>query len=350
MTRDYSATINEPTSATTIPLGRHVERSRLDEAHFAMPLAIERPARIRRFAPEYRLPERGEPGNRCLTGPLGMAVAISGPPSPLRREGVEAPVRWLRCHLREPTKPTTVASIHEGCRRNWKFRRGDILPPIDALEGFFNLSPHFVLDGPCVSAVEPLDYHTTQGEVAATMIDVLISTPHQIMDRHSLEQACRDAGIKKGTYTVWTTYAEWIEHFAPNVWGIRGSKPSPAAVEVAQAAAAARRRSEPRRTEWAWDVSGNIVQTMFVTTSFLRTGVMSFDREIHGLLAGRSIEIHAGGVRVATVKLGGSHWFSWGWHPALEALNASVGKVLRIKVDLATRRADVFLGGSELWV
>ena len=245
--------------------------------------------------------------------------------------------------------PQTVTSIHEGARRQWKFRQLDILPPSPAMQVFFEQSPYFVVEGDLVRPIEPLDYHELLGTTTATMIDVLKESPYQVMDRQSLTEACEDAGIAKGTYGIWTTYAEWMENFGPNVWGLRGSSPNPGAVEAIRLAARVRRKADPRRKKWTWTTDGRIAQTMDVTTSFLSTGVITFVSEIQNMLAGSSLAVFLDGKNVATVKLGANHSFSWGWFPAISALDAKLGDVLRITVDMAAKTAEVQLGGEELW-
>jgi hypothetical protein len=245
--------------------------------------------------------------------------------------------------------PQTVASIHEGARRIWKFRQLDILPPVDAMKAFFEASPYFIVNGDEVAPVEPLDYHDILGGVSVAMIEVLKSSPYQVMDRQSLHEACLNAGIAKGTFGVWTTFAEWMERFAPSVWGLRGSKPNPAAVATIRHAALARSKAEPHQKSWSWGPDGSVIQTLDVTTSLLNTGVLSFDTEVSSILAGQSLSIFKDGELVATAKVGTEHLFSWGWFPALNALGAQRGSVLRIEINLAARRATVIIGGHELW-
>lgn len=245
--------------------------------------------------------------------------------------------------------PQTVASIYEGARRMWKFRRLDILPPISAMKIFFEESPYFSIENDLVRPIEALSYRDILGRTTATMIDVLKGSPYQVMDRQSLYEACSDAGIPAGTYGIWTTYAEWMEKFGPNVWGLRGSSPNPAAVETIRKAARARLKAEPRRKMWAWAPDGRIAQTMDVTTSFISTGVLSFVPEIQNILAGQSLAISFKGEQVATAKLGDDHAFCWGWHPAIHAIGAKRGDVLRITIDVAARAAELHLGGQEIW-
>lgn len=245
--------------------------------------------------------------------------------------------------------PQSVESIHAGARRVWKFRRLDILPPVDAMTEFFAASPYFVVEDELVSPVGPLDYREIHGEAAATMIDVLKGSPYQVMDRQSLYEACDAAGIAQGTYGVWTTYAEWMEKFGPNVWGLRGSRPNAGAVEAIRLAAKARTKAEPRRKSWEWTTGGRVAQTMDVTTPLTSTGVLTFVAEIQKLLAGETLSVRISGDPVATVKLGENHSFCWGWHPVLAALGAKQGDVFRITIGIQSRSADVELGGQELW-
>lgn len=245
--------------------------------------------------------------------------------------------------------PQTVMSIHDGARRMWKFRGLDILAPVEAMRAFFAANPDFIVEGDLVSPIEPLDYHSLLGDMTATMIDVLKASPYQVMDRQSLNEACLDAGIARGTFGIWTTYAEWMEKFAPNVWGLRGSNPNPAAVHTIRIAARARSKAEPRRKAWAWARDGTLVHTMDVTTSLLSTGVLSLDPDVHNLLAGQTLDVYKDGQKVATVKLGAHHSFCWGWHPALAAIGVQKGHVVQIRVNIASRTAEVRKGGQELW-
>jgi hypothetical protein len=246
--------------------------------------------------------------------------------------------------------PQTVASVREGCSRRWKFLRLDTLPPpVEAMKAFFEASPHFVVKGELVEPITPLDYREVLGDTSVTMIDVLKSQPHQIMDRQSFTEACDEAGIASGTHGVWTTYAAWMEGFGPNVWGLRGSNPNPAVVEVVRKAALKRSKTELKRKKWAWDANGLAVQTFDIRTSFANTGVMSFVPDIHNLLAGQQLTVLRSGNAVGTIKLGDDHSFSWGWSPVLKALNAQQGKVMRAAVNVGARTVEVQVGGEELW-
>lgn len=245
--------------------------------------------------------------------------------------------------------PQSVESIHEGCRRMWRFRKVEVLPSISAMRSFFDASPHFVHTGNLVEPVVPLDFREVLGPQTIAMIEVLKSQPHQIMDRRTLTDACDEAGIAKGTYGIWMTFAEWMESFGPNVWGLRGSNPNPAVVEAVRLEAKNRAKAEARRKEWAWDAGGHAVQTFDIRSSFIYSGVMSFSPEIHKVIAGQQLTVRHAGEKLGVVKLGGDHPFCWGWAPVLKSFNATTGNVMRISLNVSAKEADVIVGGQELW-
>jgi hypothetical protein len=245
--------------------------------------------------------------------------------------------------------PQSVASIQEGARRQWKFHRLDILAPADALRGFLRASPYFTVKDDQVSHNQPLDYHDTLGDVSANMVDVLKSSPYQVMDRQSLRDACVDAGVSPSTFNLWTTYAEWMQKFAPNVWGLRGASPSPAVINAIQRAARARLSAEPRRKSWQWDADGTITHTMDVTTSMVHSGTFSFSAELHPMLAGKNLVIIVNGAAAGNAKVGEGHYWSWGWGNALKVIGAAQADVLRIRLNLNTSTAVLERGGQELW-
>ena len=119
--------------------------------------------------------------------------------------------------------PLSVGSIHDGAKRMWKFRKVAVLPPVSRMQGFFEASPYFIVEGDMVRSLEPLDYHVVQGEITAAMIDVLknLLPSHWIGD-HSRRPA--PTQCPRRDLRVWTTYAEWMENLAMTC-GVAGSSP-----------------------------------------------------------------------------------------------------------------------------
>lgn len=245
--------------------------------------------------------------------------------------------------------PQTVVSIHEGARRVWKFRKLDILPPVEAMRGFFSASPHFIVENDVVSPVKPLDYHDVLGGTTASMVDVLKSTPHQVMDRRTLSEACAEAGLSSSTVSIWMTFAEWMENIAPNVWGLRGSNPHPAVVEQIRADAKARSAFEVRRREFSWAADGTLEVTADITAAFLGSGTLTFDSASHRAVAGKKFKMIYEGVEVGAIKVGDEHCWSWGWSKVLSQHGAKLGDVLRANFDLIDNTATVVVGGEKMW-
>lgn len=245
--------------------------------------------------------------------------------------------------------PQTVESLQAGLRRHWKFRSRDIVPTVEAMRVFLQASPMFDVHDGLVSSVEPLDYHDVHGEVAASMIDVLKESPYQVMDRASLQEACADAGIAAGTYGVWTTYAEWMDTFGTNVWGLRGSNPSPAVVAEVQRAAKLRHASEAHRTEWTWSPDGGVVLSADVSTSARTSGTFSFDPSLLEQVGSAQFDLTYDGAPAGRLKTSEHHYWTWGWGKVFAATQAKVGDVLRITLDLAAGTGVVVKGGQELW-
>lgn len=252
-------------------------------------------------------------------------------------------------HILSVNSPQTVASLQEGLRRNQKFRKRDIVPPAEAMAVFIDASPHFTLTGDLVAPVQELDYHRELGLVTASMVDVLKASRWQVMDRASLFEAWEDAEIKPGTAGVWTTYAEWMENFALNVWGLRGATPSPAVIAEIQADAKTRRESEPRRTRWGWTAAGTVELVVDVSTPVRQSGTVTFRQNIGQTIGDQRLPVFVDGAEAGELKISADHVWTWGWGPALAATGAKVGDVLRMELDLSAGTATATLGGQELW-
>lgn len=247
-------------------------------------------------------------------------------------------------HLRSMlsvNSPQSITSLREGVRRAYKFRGRDIVPPAEAMRAFIEQSEDFLLIDETVDAVAPLNYRDVLGPVSAQMVDVLKACPYQVMDRASLWEACRDAGIAPGTSSVWTTYAEWMEHIAPNVWGLRGTRVSPAVVAELRRAAKARHESEPHSTSWTWTIDGQISLVMDVSTSTRTSGVFSFDSALREITRGRSFSAIVEGSSIGQLRFSAQHQWSWGWSPVFLATGAAQGDVLNAVLDLAAGTAAV---------
>ena len=181
------------------------------------------------------------------------------------------------------------------------------------------------------------------------MVDVLKASPYGVMDRASFNQACEDAGIAKGTYTVWTTYAEYLELIVRNVLGLRGVKVSPGVVKEIQQAARIRAAAEPHQTRWEWTPDGRIALTMDVNTSSYSSGVWTFDASLRNTIGARRFAAWVDGERAGEIAIGEEHNWVWGSAPAMRLTGARRGDVMRAVLNLQLGTAEINKGGRELW-
>jgi hypothetical protein len=246
-------------------------------------------------------------------------------------------------------QPQSLASVQVGVRRYFKFRKRDVVPPIEAMRVFLANHQEFVVDGDRVTSITKLDYHEVLGPGASAVVDVLKASEHQAMDWQSLAEACGDVGVNANSLTVWSTYASWLEKVGRRVYALRGSNPNPAAVTELERFARQRTASEARRTEWSWLPDGKLRLTMYVTTSLLSTGTFSAWGTLPAVITGRDIALTSDGDRLGYLKTSHTHQWAWGLGVAVRGLGATVGDVLRISIDLAECTGFVEVGGHELW-
>jgi hypothetical protein len=245
--------------------------------------------------------------------------------------------------------PLPAASVYDGFRRTQRFRGRDIVPSLDAVTEFLSDHPEFTVSGGLVALVEPLDYHDVLGPVAGQMVDVFKASPFGVMDRATMHEECTAAGIAVGTFTIWTTYAEWMANFGRNVWGLRGTQVPPSVVDEIQAAARARGRAEARHRSWSWGPDGRLVLVADVNTSLWTSGVITLPPPVRQILGARRFAAaHAHGAG-GTLAFSSDHDWTWGWGPALRELQARVGDVVRATLDLTDGTAWVEVGDRRLF-
>jgi len=245
--------------------------------------------------------------------------------------------------------PLPAASVYDGFRRAQRFRGRDIVPSLGAVTEFLCDHPEFTVSGGLVALVEPLDYHDVLGPVAGQMVDVFKASPFGVMDRATMHEECTAAGIAVGTFTIWTTYAEWMANFGRNVWGLRGTQVPPSVVDEIQAAALARSRAEARDRSWSWGPDGRLVLVADVNTSLWTSGVITFPPPVRQILGARRFAAaHAHGAG-GTLAFSGDHDWTWGWGPPLRELQARIGDVVRATLDLTDGTAWVEVGDRRLF-
>lgn len=252
-------------------------------------------------------------------------------------------------------EPQTLEDMHEGVARNYRWRSatgtGRLLelrvPGLCELSAFYDSHPafEFTADRRLV-ANQPVDIESIGAEKLA-MVGVLRSQPFGVMDRNSLLNACREAGMKAATATVFTTYAECIKNFGPNVWGLRGAVVPEEVIHATQRHARTASKTHDRRNVDGTTESGRPWMARKVTPSFLNSGVIPFDWGKNQLTDSKLIAIDMlDGEPVGSLRFVNN--FNYGYIPFLGKHSLSVGDVIRVLADPESDRCHIEFGGDEL--
>jgi hypothetical protein len=247
-----------------------------------------------------------------------------------------------------------LEDMQEGIEREFNFRistgagrLADLCTPsTDQLRQFYASYPAFILEGDWVSSIAPIPL-SLLGEEKQALVNLLRAAPDHVMDRPSLMAACDELGLNRATVGVWTSYAECLKRFGPNVWGLRGAHVSEAVVERVQKEARSTSRSYDRTKLDGRTASGGVWMARRLTPTLIYSGVLPFDWA-NDVLAGRAFEAieMVSGESLGTLKFDTN--FNWGYTSIFAKERPKPGDVLRLTVDLRDGLAYLELGGDEL--
>jgi hypothetical protein len=235
----------------------------------------------------------------------------------------------------------SVASIRQGLRRSYTYRRIDVVPPSDVLREFFREYPEFVIDAhDVVTSVEPLNYLRELGDTERILVEVLRGIPSGLLDRAELEAAVTGRGVNPSTFSVFTTYSPVLDHPAVNVWCLRGHDVQPAAVEALRDIVATRGR--PRRMiGYGWQEDGTLSVTTVVNN--VSSPVIGIPSDVSRYVADRQFAAFTqDGSDTGTIVID-DRGTSWGYGPFLRRRGAEVGDVLTIRFDLVGEQVTLLL-------
>ena len=252
-------------------------------------------------------------------------------------------------------QPQSLTDMHEGIVRHYRWRSASgsgrfptlTAPYPSQLSAFYASHPAFALDrDDCVIARQPVDIESLGAEKLA-MVGVLRSQPFWVMDRNSLIDACRDAGMKAATAGVFTTYAECIKNFGHNVWGLRGAVVPDEVVLATQRRARVTRQSYDRHCVRGATQSGRPWMARKVTPTFLNSGVMPFDWGKDALADRKLTALDMlDGEQIGTLRF--VNGFNYGYVPYIGKHSMSVGDVIRVLADPESGVCHIESGGDEL--
>lgn len=241
--------------------------------------------------------------------------------------------------------PMDIASLREGIRRRYRWRRLHLVAPRAILLKFYEVHPDFVVDGDQVSSKTPLDYRKELGASEQAMVDVLRTVPAGILDRASFLDACLQRGINANTFSVLTTYSSVISHPETDAWSIRGARIDPMALK-ALLDANARRPRERRMLAYGWSPDGNLwIAYRIASPNGIVVGI---PRPIGPYLSGREFAaIAEDGSSVGTVVIS-DELSSWGYAPFLTRRGGDDGDVLVVTFDLLANTAQLRLDAPDV--
>jgi hypothetical protein len=219
-----------------------------------------------------------------------------------------------------------------------------VVPPVAVLEDFYTSRPEFILNvDRTVSSSASLDPKEYLSDTEQEMVEVLRSAPDGIMDRSGFIDSCRKRGLNLSTVGVSTTYSPVLERMAQNVWATRGTRISPAFVEVFQDEHAER---HPATTASGWSSDGTYWFTVFLNMTHIGSGVISLPPGTP-FLYGRAFKaVTAEGRPCGTIN--SDQRTSWGWNSFYIRSGAEPGDYLRATFDVRSGTVQLELGGPEL--
>jgi hypothetical protein len=135
--------------------------------------------------------------------------------------------------------PINIKDVREGMKRAFSYRKDLqkkwpwLLAPSHIMLEYCRLSPYMnVYENGDVYVQEEFLEQYRFAKTFRQMRDIIKAQPNEIIDFRAFQQGGIVAGINPTTFNMYCTFQPFIERFAPGVWGLRGSKPSPASIEA----------------------------------------------------------------------------------------------------------------------
>lgn len=269
-----------------------------------------------------------------------------------RNRLVNTSLRILTVH-----DPQTLESMLEGVVRNYTWRNSTggssrsvelQVPPQGVLRSFYSCHPSFSVDDKGLIASRDVLDEETLGPEKLTLVGVLRAQEWPAMTRNDLLAACSSEGMNTATVSIFLTYAECIQNFGRNVWGLRGTRVPEEVVEALQRDARARSRAIDREWHDGVTAAGRPWFTQRITPGMLYSGVVIVPRWSGNLHEDAALAILDGvdGQKVGRLRRSGS--FLYGLGGVIRRNEPSVGDFCRITLYADDGYAVVEIGDREL--
>ena len=146
--------------------------------------------------------------NRCLNVSLKMLFCVNALEPKDIREGLKR-IFKVRAHL----------------QKDWDW----LIPPTEVIKESFKYIEGYTVsdDGEIRASKELIDKYKPDDTVI-TLKDIINDTPYKIIHSREFYKLAKSKGINASSFFMYCSYQPYIERFEPEIWGLRGSKPSPA--------------------------------------------------------------------------------------------------------------------------
>lgn len=246
------------------------------------------------------------------------------------------------------TTPLPVASLRDGLRRHSVPRGHRVLPPVAVLHRVYQDHPAFdVDDGGSVRPATPVDTEALLGDVNRRLVSILRAAPGGFLDRGSLLEASRAAGLNASSISFYLCYSECIERVGVRMYAPRGAQVDPCAVAAREEALGSRDRRHPEL--WVgWTATGDPFLVTDLTSSTAVRCALQVPAALRSVLQGRRFAPATAGGRGTSEVLVDRHGQLWGWSDLVQNADAEPGDVVRATFRMARGTVDVEVGGADL--
>ena len=252
-------------------------------------------------------------------------------------------------------QPQHLSSLIEGVSRNYSWRNSSgrvaqgaelQVPPPEILSEFYAHHPTFTMNAGLISSVDPIDIDSL-GPEKLTLVGLLRAQPWPVMSRSDLIEACRAEGMNTGTASIFLTYAECIENFGWNVWGLRGTKVPADVIDDLQRSARERSRNFDREFHEGVTEGGRPWFAQRLAPGALHSGVI-VTRWSSNLEEDDRLAVIDGtdGERSGTLRRSGN--FIYGLSNLIRRNRPDVGDYIRLVLYRQDGYAVADVGGQEL--
>lgn len=228
-----------------------------------------------------------------------------------------------------------ISELRAGVSRH--HRREGFAPPQRVLIALCAQAEGYAIEGDCVLARPPRDYHDIVSNTESIMVDVL-RAHGPIMPKPKLEELCVERGLHRDTFSIHLTYSPIIARYATGVYGLRGAQVPPGLAE----SMAQTRKKTRALADYGWLPDGKISLSYKLSKGSLATGIATVPSGMKSYLQGEFRLLIGDGQQAGRLVVKGTH--AWGLGPFFRRRGGEPGDILTIRFDLKQRLAIVELG------